>query len=84
MSTPLIAYQLLLYPTMGVSNTPSGSMKENSQGYFLTEEMMTWFRNQYLHSLYLHYTPNYKLFIDYSFYSSCPILLYTNLKIYEV
>ena len=43
---PLISYQLLIYPCIDYLDE-SPSMKENSEGYFLTRPGMNWFWNQY-------------------------------------
>ncbi|WP_026975071.1 alpha/beta hydrolase [Alicyclobacillus contaminans] len=47
-----IAYQWLIYPSTGYHpDSPPPSLKENGEGYLLTEEMMIWFRRHYLNSL---------------------------------
>lgn len=45
--TPSICYQLLLYPSTGYDQEPP-SIRENAEGYFLTVDMMTWFRKHYV------------------------------------
>ncbi|MFC6769522.1 alpha/beta hydrolase [Natrinema soli] len=40
---PEIAYQLLLYPSVGDA-TVTAAYEENKEGYFLTEDDMEWFR----------------------------------------
>jgi acetyl esterase len=47
---PSICYQLLLYPSTKLAGEPTVSMKENSEGYFLTSGTMAWFRDCYLNS----------------------------------
>lgn len=44
--TPKIVYQLLIYPSTG-SDKKMPSIKENDEGYFLTGELMWWFRHHY-------------------------------------
>lgn len=44
---PQLAYQLLLYPSTHIS-ADTASHRENGEGYFLTTESMTYFRNHYL------------------------------------
>lgn len=48
-NSPDIAFQLLIYPSTGYAEAPP-SIRENAEGYMLTGEMMTWFRNHYLNS----------------------------------
>ncbi|GAA0607638.1 hypothetical protein GCM10009001_26200 [Virgibacillus siamensis] len=43
---PVICHQLLIYPVNGFKGE-SDSIKENAEGYFLTEESMKWFNNHY-------------------------------------
>ncbi len=43
---PDIAYQLLIYPSVGDA-TVTEAYEENSEGYFLTEDDMEWFRDHY-------------------------------------
>lgn len=45
---PHIAFQLLIYPSTGVG--PTKSYEENGEGYFLTKDLMAWFRKQYLNT----------------------------------
>lgn len=45
--SPHICFQFLLYPSTGYIEEPP-SMRENADGYFLTAEIMQWFRKQYL------------------------------------
>jgi len=47
--TPKIAYQLLIYPSTGFKEEPP-SMRENSEGYMLTRELMEWFRKHYFNT----------------------------------
>jgi acetyl esterase len=44
---PALAFQLLVYPVTDLTGSYP-SMRENSQGYLLTEQDMLWFREQYL------------------------------------
>jgi acetyl esterase len=45
--TPPLSFQLLIYPTTDFTlETPS--RQQYSEGYFLTQSMMGWFRNHYL------------------------------------
>ncbi len=44
---PRIAYQLLVYPAVDLAGAHP-SRRENGEGYFLTDDTMTWFRLQYL------------------------------------
>lgn len=46
---PTAAYQLLFYPGTGDATT-TDSYEENAEGYFLTADEMTWFRNHYFDS----------------------------------
>ncbi|GLG01927.1 alpha/beta hydrolase [Alicyclobacillus hesperidum subsp. aegles] len=49
--TPRIAYQWLLYPSTGYHPAhPPASIEENCDGYLLTGELMSWFRDHYLNS----------------------------------
>jgi len=43
-----ISFQWLLYPSTGYKNEEAPSLTENAEGYFLTREMMDWFRKHYL------------------------------------
>lgn len=45
---PNIVFQLLIYPSTGVG--PTKSYEDNGEGYFLTKELMAWFREHYLNS----------------------------------
>lgn len=45
---PAICFQLLLYPATNILGTPSASMVENAEGYFLTKSTMEWFRDCYI------------------------------------
>ncbi|WP_085523691.1 alpha/beta hydrolase [Tuberibacillus sp. Marseille-P3662] len=47
---PQLAYQLLLYPSTHIS-ADTASHRENGEGYFLTTESMTYFRNHYLRTV---------------------------------
>jgi acetyl esterase len=42
-----ISFQWLLYPSTGYKNEDVPSLKENAEGYFLTRELMDWFRMHY-------------------------------------
>jgi acetyl esterase len=44
---PAIRFQLLTYPTLDLT-LGHPSIEENAEGYFLTKEMMEWFRANYL------------------------------------
>lgn len=46
---PEISHQLLIYPATN-HDFSTASYHENSDGYFLTKEMMRWFWAHYLHS----------------------------------
>jgi acetyl esterase len=47
---PALAHQLLIYPVLDLSfSTPS--YKELGEGYFLTQELMEWYRSQYIRSV---------------------------------
>lgn len=45
---PNLVFQLLIYPSTGVGSTKS--YEENGEGYYLTKDLMAWFRKQYLNS----------------------------------
>lgn len=47
-NSPSICFQLLIYPSTKLTGEPTVSMKENSEGYFLTSGAMAWFRDCYL------------------------------------
>lgn len=47
--TPEIIYQVLIYPATNFQ-ADTVSLRENSEGYFLTQEAMEWFKNHYLNS----------------------------------
>ncbi|MGG3466813.1 alpha/beta hydrolase [Neobacillus pocheonensis] len=47
---PAILFQLLIYPSTNIGGEPTVSMRENSEGYFLTKGTMEWFRDCYLNS----------------------------------
>jgi acetyl esterase len=51
-SGPRLAAQFLIYPGVDFTDdeTTYPSRQENAEGYFLTAEEMTWFRNHYLRS----------------------------------
>ena len=44
---PALAFQLLIYPTTDATGS-FPSIQENGKGYFLTEETMRWFQENYL------------------------------------
>jgi acetyl esterase len=44
---PRLVYQLLIYPVTDAPST-NASYRDNSEGYFLTTEMMQWFWNHYV------------------------------------
>ena len=44
---PALAFQLLIYPTTDATGS-FPSIQENGKGYFLTEETMRWFQDNYL------------------------------------
>jgi acetyl esterase len=44
---PAIAFQLLVYPVTD-AHLATASMDENAEGYFLSKEVMVWFRGHYL------------------------------------
>ena len=44
--TPSLLHQLLIYPSTGYEQEPP-SIRENAEGYFLTKDMMNWFRMHY-------------------------------------
>jgi acetyl esterase len=44
---PDICFQLLLYPATNTLGSPTASMVENAEGYFLTKGTMEWFRDCY-------------------------------------
>lgn len=44
--SPKLVFQLLIYPSTGAG--PTKSFEENGEGYFLTKELMAWFRNHYM------------------------------------
>jgi acetyl esterase len=44
---PAIAFQLLVYPVTD-AHLGTASMDENAEGYFLSKEVMIWFRGHYL------------------------------------
>jgi len=47
---PALTHQLLIYPVLDLSfSTPS--YKELGEGYFLTRELMEWYRSQYIRSV---------------------------------
>lgn len=45
---PPLRGQLLIYPATGYTPTPSGSMLENAEGYFLSLDDMRWFVGHYM------------------------------------
>lgn len=45
---PKLVYQLLIYPSTGVGHTKS--YDENGEGYYLTKDLMAWFRKHYMNS----------------------------------
>ncbi|MFC7394661.1 alpha/beta hydrolase [Scopulibacillus cellulosilyticus] len=47
--TPDLIYQVLFYPATNFQ-ADTESIRENSEGYFLTFEAMTWFKNHYLNN----------------------------------
>ena len=47
-SGPKICHQLLIYPACDIDPDRWPSIKENSTGYLLTEEMMRWFYRHYV------------------------------------
>lgn len=46
-----LAYQLLIYPVTDLSNFDRQSYQDYSDGFFLSRNMMEWFRNHYLNSI---------------------------------
>lgn len=47
-SSPAIAYQLLIYPSVDLAEDGYPSREENATGYFLTTKHMAWFHEQYV------------------------------------
>lgn len=45
---PSLRFQLLIYPLLD-ARYQTASMDENAEGYFLTKEILLWFRDHYLH-----------------------------------
>jgi acetyl esterase len=47
-SSPDIAFQLLVYPSIDLADGDYPSREENATGFFLTENHITWFHEQYV------------------------------------
>ena len=46
--TPTVVFQLLFYPSTGARATRS--LEDNSEGFYLTKDLMKWFRSHYMNS----------------------------------